>query len=110
MATRSAIAGNVTRAISRLKVGDTLGSSRSLMEATGRWRMPLGKNLIIVAGGIGLAPLRPVILSVLSQRDAYGRVLLLYGARTPADLLYTRRIRPVARRRDRSQRHRGRGG
>jgi len=42
-----------------------------------------------VAGGIGLAPLRPVILSVLRQRADYGRVLLLYGARTPADLLYT---------------------
>jgi NAD(P)H-flavin reductase len=42
-----------------------------------------------VAGGIGLPPLRPVILSILSQRDAFGRVLLLYGARTPADLLYT---------------------
>ena len=83
------IAGNVTRGISRLKVGDTLGV-RGPYGSPWPLEQAAGKNLIIVAGGIGLAPLRPVILSVLSHRDAYGRVLLLYGARTPADLLYTR--------------------
>jgi len=81
-------AGNVTRAIGRLKVGDMLGVRGPYGS---HWPLEdaVGKNLIIVAGGIGLPPLRPVILSILSQRDAFGRVLLLYGARTPADLLYT---------------------
>jgi len=83
------IAGNVTRGISRLKVGDTLGV-RGPYGSPWPLEQAAGKNLIIVAGGIGLASLRPVILSVLSHRDVYGRVLLLYGARTPADLLYTR--------------------
>ncbi len=82
-------AGSVTRAIGRLKPGDTLGVRGP---HGNHWPLAqaYGKNLIIVAGGIGLAPLRPVILSVLGHRDAFGRVLLLYGARTPADLLYTR--------------------
>jgi len=81
-------AGSVTRAIGRLKPGDVIGV-RGPYGSHWPLNKTLGNNLIIVAGGIGLAPLRPVILSILRQRDAYGRVLLLYGARTPADLLYT---------------------
>ena len=45
-------------------------------------------DVVVVAGGIGLAPLRPVVLHALERRDEYGEVALLYGARTPADLLY----------------------
>jgi anaerobic sulfite reductase subunit B len=51
-----------------------------------------GGDVVIVAGGIGLAPLRPVVLHVLEHRPAYGRVHLLYGARTPGDLLYTAQL------------------
>lgn len=51
-----------------------------------------GGDVVVVAGGIGLAPLRPVLLDALARRDEYGRVLLLYGARTPADLLYRERL------------------
>jgi NAD(P)H-flavin reductase len=51
-----------------------------------------GGDVVILAGGIGLAPLRPVVLSVLERRDGYGRVHLLYGARTPGDLLYTAQL------------------
>ena len=47
-----------------------------------------GRDIIIVAGGIGLAPLRSAVLEVLAKRESYGRVALLYGARTPADRLY----------------------
>ena len=81
-------AGSVTRAIGRLKVGDTVG----LRGPHGNsWPMELarGKDLMIVSGGIGLAPLRPVILQVLHHRSSFGRVLVLYGGRTPQDLLYT---------------------
>ena len=45
-------------------------------------------DLVIVAGGIGLAPLRPALLEAVSHRESYGRVVLVYGARTPADLLF----------------------
>jgi NAD(P)H-flavin reductase len=47
-----------------------------------------GRDVVIVAGGIGLAPLRPVVLAMLADRSRHGRVSLLVGARTPADLLY----------------------
>lgn len=47
-----------------------------------------GKNVVIVAGGIGMAPLRPVVHYLLKNKDKFGKVYLLYGARTPADILY----------------------
>jgi len=81
-------AGSVTRAIGRLKVGDVCG----LRGPYGNpWPMQLaeGKDLMIVSGGIGLAPLRPVILDILHRRSSFGRILMLYGGRTPQDLLYT---------------------
>jgi anaerobic sulfite reductase subunit B len=49
----------------------------------------VGGDVVVVAGGIGLAPLRPVVLRILERRAEYERVHLLYGARTPEDLLYT---------------------
>jgi NAD(P)H-flavin reductase len=51
-----------------------------------------GKDVIVVAGGIGLAPLRPVIYHVLNQREHYGRLALVYGARTPGDVLFTEEL------------------
>jgi NAD(P)H-flavin reductase len=47
-----------------------------------------GGDVVFVAGGIGLAPLRPAVLEVCARRDDYGQVLLLYGARTPEDILF----------------------
>ncbi len=81
-------AGSVTRAIGRLRVGDTMGMRGPYGNP---WPMQLaeGKDLMIVSGGIGLAPLRPVILEVIHRRSSFGRVLILYGGRTPQDLLYT---------------------
>jgi NAD(P)H-flavin reductase len=48
----------------------------------------VGKDLVLVAGGIGLPPLRPVIYEVLANRERFGNVTLLYGARSPDGLLY----------------------
>lgn len=47
-----------------------------------------GADVVVVAGGIGLAPLRLLLLHAIDRRSDYGRIVLLYGARTPADLLY----------------------
>jgi len=47
-----------------------------------------GGDVVIVAGGIGLAPLRPALLWILSRRERYERVTLLYGGRSPEQLLY----------------------
>jgi NAD(P)H-flavin reductase len=49
-----------------------------------------GKDVLFVAGGLGLAPLRPAIVHVLARRSDFGRVTLLYGARTPETLLFRR--------------------
>jgi NAD(P)H-flavin reductase len=43
---------------------------------------------VFVAGGIGLAPLRPAVLQIAAAREDYGRVLVLYGARSPEEILY----------------------
>ncbi|HTR25613.1 MAG TPA: FAD/NAD(P)-binding protein [Terriglobales bacterium] len=59
-----------------------------------------GHDLIIVAGGIGLAPLRPVIYHVLSHRKDYERLIVLYGARSPRELLYRKELAAWARQRD----------
>lgn len=81
-------AGSVTRGIARLKVGDRIGVRGPFGSA---WPLedPRAKNLVIVAGGIGLAPLRPALMQIMRHREMYDRVILLYGARTPQDLLYT---------------------
>jgi NAD(P)H-flavin reductase len=81
-------AGNVTRGIGRLKVGDMVGL-RGPFGSSWPIDAARGQDLLVVAGGIGLAPLRPVILEAIARRRELRRVILLYGARTPADLLYT---------------------
>jgi NAD(P)H-flavin reductase len=81
------IAGTVTRALAKKRIGDTValrgpfGSSWPVEESR-------GKDIILACGGVGLAPLRPVICHILRHREEYGRVTLLHGARTPGDLLY----------------------
>jgi len=59
-----------------------------------------GSDVVIVAGGLGLAPLRPVIYHVLAHRERYGRVVVLYGARGPTDILYRRELEAWRRRLD----------
>jgi len=59
-----------------------------------------GRDVIIVAGGIGLAPLRPVIYEVLHHREDFGRLVVLYGARSPHDLLYRQELAAWARQRE----------
>ncbi len=83
------VAGTVTQSLSRLQPGATLG----LRGPYGRpWPVAecVGKDVILVAGGIGLAPLRPVIYELLANRSQYGNLTLLLGARTPDGLLYPR--------------------
>jgi NAD(P)H-flavin reductase len=59
-----------------------------------------GRDVIVVAGGIGLAPLRPVIYEVLHHHEDYGRLVVLYGARSPRDLLYRTELASWAKQRD----------
>jgi NAD(P)H-flavin reductase len=79
--------GSVTHALVRTPTGTRLGVRGPF--GTG-WEVTSGRggDVVFVAGGIGLAPLRPAVLDVCRERDAYGRVLVLYGARTPEDILF----------------------
>jgi NAD(P)H-flavin reductase len=83
--------GVVTRAMRQLKAGDTLGVRGPFGSA---WPVAdaQGNDIVIIAGGIGLAPLRPALYEVLARREHYGRVVLLYGTRTPNDILYKREL------------------
>jgi NAD(P)H-flavin reductase len=83
--------GAVSRAMCELKPGDTLGVRGPFGS---HWPVERadGKDMVIVAGGIGLAPLRSVMYQVSTYRERFGRVILLYGARTPADILYRREL------------------
>src|SRR5262245_13308006 len=83
------VAGNVTQSLARLGKGATLGLRGPFGSS---WPLAdcLGRDLVFVAGGIGLAPLRPALYHVLEQRSRYGEVTLLYGARAPDGLLYAR--------------------
>ncbi len=83
--------GPVTKALSRLKRGDTLGV-RGPFGSHWPVEEARGHDVVLVAGGIGLAPLRPVLYDLLPNRERYGRIVLLYGARTPQELLYTREL------------------
>ncbi len=56
-----------------------------------------GKDVLLVAGGIGLAPLRPAIYHVLRNRDDYVRLIVLYGSRSPRDLLFRKELASWAR-------------
>ncbi|MCA9017746.1 MAG: FAD/NAD(P)-binding protein, partial [Planctomycetaceae bacterium] len=82
-------AGNVTRSIAAMKVGDTLGL-RGPFGTSWPLESCIDQDVILVAGGIGLPPLRPVIYRLLAERQKYGRLHLLYGARSPEMRLYTK--------------------
>ena len=80
-------AGAATAAI----IGSRPGTQLGLRGPVGRgWPIEraLGRDVVVVAGGIGLAPLRMLIETLLRDRDRFGRLFLAYGARTPADRLY----------------------
>jgi len=80
-------AGAATQAVTAIKPGAQVG----LRGPLGRgWPIEraLGRDVVIVAGGIGLAPLRGVIDAVLRQPAQFESITLAYGARTPADRLY----------------------
>ncbi len=80
--------GNLTRVLSGLKDGDTVGIRGPYGNGWPVEEMR-GKNILLIAGGIGLAPLRPVIQQVARHRRDFGSLEILYGARTPADGMFS---------------------
>jgi len=80
-------AGEVTEALHRLEAGDKVGVRAPL----GNW-FPYtdwkGKDIFFVGGGIGMAPIRVIMLYMLDNRADYGEINLLYGARSPQDMAF----------------------
>ena len=79
--------GTVTTGLAQVKRGDVIGL-RGPFGTPWPVTAARGKDVCIVAGGIGLAPLRPVMYAMFRERKAFERIILLYGARSPLDLLY----------------------
>jgi NAD(P)H-flavin reductase len=80
--------GLATEALCAAEPGRVLGA-RGPFGAPWPVEQAAGADVVIAAGGIGLAPLRPAILWLLARRERYGRIVLLYGGRAPDQLLYT---------------------
>ena len=82
------IVGNVTRNLAKRKSGDGIAVRGPFGSA---WPVEKlrGRDVLLACGGVGLAPLRPVLKMIQHHRDEFGRVILLYGARDPGGLLFT---------------------
>ncbi|MFP3944217.1 MAG: FAD/NAD(P)-binding protein [Alphaproteobacteria bacterium] len=89
--------GAVSAALTRLRPGDAVGL-RGPFGAGWPMEAAAGQDVLLVAGGLGLAPLRPVLCRLLAERARFGRVVLLYGARSPEDVLFRREIETWRRR------------
>jgi NAD(P)H-flavin reductase len=91
--------GAVSAALTRLKPGDVLGVRGPFGVG---WPMAeiVGRDIVVIAGGVGLAPLRPVLYRLFAERTRYGRIVLLYGSRSPADILFHEEIEGWRRRLD----------
>jgi NAD(P)H-flavin reductase len=83
--------GGVTHILASREPGEVLGVRGPFGSG---WNVVdgIGGDLILVAGGIGLAPLRPALLEALARRNDFGRIVVLYGARTPQDVLFAEEL------------------
>jgi NAD(P)H-flavin reductase len=91
--------GPVSSALARLAVGAPVGLRGPFGSG---WPMAemAGHDIVIVAGGLGLAPLRPVLYRLFAERSRYGRVVLLYGTRGPEEILFRAELERWRRRLD----------
>jgi NAD(P)H-flavin reductase len=83
--------GAVTQALCAARPGDVVGVRGPFGN---RWPLEeaRGRDLVLVGGGVGLPPLRPVLYHVLANRSDFDQVVVLYGGRTPRDLLFPREL------------------
>jgi len=83
--------GAVTKAMGALKRGDVIGV-RGPFGSSWPVTEHAGCDFVVVAGGIGLAPLRPAVYRLMEERKKFRRIVLLYGARAPEEILYRREL------------------
>jgi len=91
--------GSVTRVMARMKAGEIIGI-RGPFGTPWPVTEAEGNDLVIIGGGIGLAPLRPALYYALANRSRFGKVVLLYGTRTPEDILYRKELESLRARFD----------
>ncbi len=91
--------GAVSGAIAKLEPGATVGL-RGPFGTSWPVAAAVGSDVILVAGGLGIAPLRPAIYEILAKRGQYGRVVILFGSRNPTDMLYRHELEEWRRRLD----------
>ena len=94
--------GAISGAIARLQAGGTIGVRGPFGTSwpVGAAEGAEGADVVIVAGGLGIAPLRPAIYEIMAHRKRYGRVAILFGSRNPADMLYRHELEDWRRRLD----------
>jgi NAD(P)H-flavin reductase len=85
-------AGKVTTAMRKMNVGDTIGLRGPYGNNFPVEEMK-GKNIVFIAGGIGLAPVRCIIWNTLDLREQFKDITIIYGARTVADLVYKNELK-----------------
>lgn len=83
--------GAVSRALTGTRLGDVIGVRGPFGRGWGLDQAS-GHDLVIVAGGVGLAPLRPVLLGALARRRDFGRIALVAGARSPDEFLFKEQL------------------
>jgi NAD(P)H-flavin reductase len=91
--------GAVSRALHQAQPGTVIGMRGPFGTNWGLFDA-LDRDLVIVAGGVGMAPLRPVVLAALGRRDSFGRVTLIAGARSREDFLFDEELRSWVERDD----------
>ena len=91
--------GPVSTALTRLGPGDPVGL-RGPFGAGWPMGEAAGRDVLVVAGGLGLAPLRPALYRLRAERSSYGKIVLLYGARCPTEILFRRELESWRRRLD----------
>jgi NAD(P)H-flavin reductase len=91
--------GPVSQALAHLRIGDVLGV-RGPFGAGWPIEEAAGRDVALVAGGLGLAPLRPALYGLLAARENYGNIALFYGTRSPDDILFRRELESWGKRFD----------
>ncbi len=91
--------GTVSGALANLETGATIGV-RGPFGTSWPVSAAEGADVVMVAGGLGIAPLRPAIYHILANRKRYGRVAVLFGSRNPTDMLYRHELEDWRRRLD----------
>lgn len=91
--------GELTAHLHKMKAGDQIGVRAPLGNAFPYESMK-GKDIVFIGGGIGMAPLRTLMLYMLDNRADYGNITLLYGARSPSDMAFSYEVKEWLERKD----------